>query len=281
MTLQTRPLSDAIGVEVLGVDLAGDISENLFAEIRQAWLAHRVLLFRDQDIDHPTQTAFARRFGDIQVVRSATHLVGESQEVMHVSNRPVDGKPGILPDGEMMFHTDQCYYEIPSRMTMLFAIAIPSNGGNTLFLDTIKAYAALPEAMKARLAGLKGHNVYDYDGSPTLRADGHSADAPQFDHPIVIRHPETGAPCLYANRLMTDHIVGLDRAESDELLLELFERAENGDFIYEHVWRPGDLVLWDNLATMHARTDFDPAETRTLRRATVAGERPQAYEAQA
>jgi taurine dioxygenase len=279
MMLETRPLSDAIGAEILGVDLAGEIFEELFAEIRQAWVTHKVLLFRGQDIDHPTQTAFARRFGDIQVVRSATHLVGESQEVMHVSNRPVDGKPGILPDGEMMFHTDQCYYEVPSRLTMLFAIAIPSSGGNTLFLNTMAAYAALPAGTKDRLAGLMGHNIYDYDGSPTLRAAGHSDDAPQFDHPIVIRHPETGAPCLYANRLMTDHILGLEREESDALLLELFERAENEDFIYEHVWQPGDLILWDNLATMHARTDFDPAETRTLRRATVAGERPQPYEA--
>ncbi len=279
MMLETRPLSDAIGAEILGVDLAGEIFEELFAEIRQAWVAHKVLLFRGQDIDHPTQTAFARRFGDIQVVRSATHLVGESQEVMHVSNRPVDGKPGILPDGEMMFHTDQCYYEVPSRLTMLFAIAIPSSGGNTLFLNTMAAYAALPAGTKDRLAGLMGHNIYDYDGSPTLRAAGHSDDAPRFDHPIVIRHPETGAPCLYANRLMTDHILGLEREESDALLLELFERAENEDFIYEHVWQPGDLILWDNLATMHARTYFDPAETRTLRRATVAGERPQPYEA--
>ena len=281
MGFDVRPLSDAIGAEVLGVDLADDISAGTFGQIHDAWFAHKVLLFRDQAIDHEGQLRFAKLFGAPQVVRTATHLVGKEQEIMHVSNRPVNGKPGILPEGEMMFHTDQCYYERPSRLTMLYAIAIPSAGGNTLFLNTAMAYAALAPDIKTRIAGLSVTNVYDYDGNPTLRPEELSADAPQFDHPMVIRHPETGEACLYANRLMSDHIVDMEREESDQLLDTLFRHAEQDAFIYEHNWRVGDLILWDNLSTMHARTDFDPAETRTLRRSTVMGDRPLAYEARA
>lgn len=275
MSVTVTPLSEALGAEISGVD-AARASEAEFAAIRAAWHAHKVLLIRGQALDTAAQTAFARRFGEIQVVRSAAHILGEEQPVMHVSNRLVDGKPGVLPDGEMQFHTDQCYYEKPSRMTMLLALEIPKRGGNTLFLNAAAAFAALPEARRAELLRFHVKQVYDYDGAPTIKSQDIRADAPQFVHPLVIRHPETGAPVLYANRLMSERIVELDQAASDKLLAELFDHMEQRRFIYEHEWRVGDLVMWDNLAVMHARTDFDPAEARILRRCTVAGERPQA-----
>lgn len=276
MTLETRPLSPALGVEILGLDLARGVSDAEFAEIRALWARDKVVLLRGQTLDTAQQTAFARRFGEIQVVRSATHVVGERQDVMHVSNRPVDGKPGVLPDGEMQFHSDQCYYEKPSRMTMLLALEIPKRGGNTLFLNSVAAFAALPKKRQDELLRLHVKQVYDYDGAPTVKSGHIRADAPQFIHPLVIRHPDTGAPVLYANRLMSERIVELDSESSDRLLSELFDHMEQPRFIYEHVWRVGDLLMWDNLAVMHARTDFDPAEARILRRCTVSGERPMA-----
>jgi len=278
MSVSVTPLSAALGAEISGVDVA-QLDDSDFAEIRAAWHAHKVLLIRGQKLDTAAQTAFARRFGDIQVVRSAAHILGDDQPVMHVSNRLVDGKPGVLPDGEMQFHTDQCYYEKPSRMTMLFALEIPKQGGNTLFLNAAAAFAALPRARQAELMRFHVKQVYDYDGAPTIKSGDIREDAPHFVHPLVIRHPETGVPVLYANRLMSERIVELDRAESDRLLAELFGHMEQRRFIYEHTWRVGDLVMWDNLAVMHARTDFDPAEARILRRCTIAGDRPQPAQA--
>ena len=275
MTIDLVPLSPSVGAEIRGLDLARDLDAATFDQIRAAWAVHKVLLIRGQTIDADQQLRFARRFGEIQVVRSATHILGEQQAIMHVANREVAGKPGILPDGEMQFHTDQCYYERPSRLTMLYAMEIPKQGGNTLFLNAAAAFAALPATRQADLAKLQVHQVYDYDGSPTIKSGDVRADAPHFIHPLVIRHPETGAPVLYANRLMSERIVGLDGAESDRLLAELFDHMEQRRFIYEHVWRVGDLLFWDNLAVMHARTDFDPAEARILRRVTVAGARPE------
>jgi taurine dioxygenase len=270
--IEIRTLSPAVGAEIVA-DLNA-LADTAFAEIRNAWTEHKVLLFRNQTLDADQQLSFARRFGDVQPVRSATHIIGAEQAVMHVSNREVNGKPGILPDGEMQFHTDQCYYERPSRMTMLYAMEIPSHGGNTLFLNAAAAYAALPAARKAEIARFTVKNVYDYDGSPTIKAIDVRDDAPHFVHPLVIRHPDTGVPVLYVNRLMSERIVELTRPESDHLLSELFTHSEQKRFIYEHVWRVGDLLLWDNLAVMHARTDFDPAEPRILRRVTVQGQRP-------
>ena len=130
--------------------------------------------------------------------------------------------------------------------------------------------------MKSRLQGLKALNVYDYDANSTMKLNESSPDAPRYAHPVVIRHPETGREVLYINRLMTDHIVGMDRAESDALLEDLFQVLEDSAHCYEHVWTPGDLVMWDNMCTLHARTWFDPSQSRVLRRTTVAGHAPEA-----
>ena len=135
------------------------------------------------------------------------------------------------------------------------------------------AYDALSPDMKARLEGLRAMNVYDYDGNPTRRGTV-PAHAPRFAHPIVRTHPAHGRRALYLNRLMTEHIVGMDRAASDALLETLFDHQENPAWVYEHRWRVGDLVMWDNRSSVHARTDFAATERRLLRRSVVLGEVP-------
>ncbi len=272
MSLQIKPLSEAVAAEISGVELAKITAEE-FSRVHTAWVAHKVLLFRNQDLDQAGQLRFAAFFGEVQQVRSAEAIRGDA--VMHVSNRPVEGKPGVLPDGEMQFHTDQCYYERPSRLTMLYAMKIPRVGGNTLFLNAAAAFAALPLKTQMEIGRYSVRNIYDYDGAPTVKTGDIREDAPHFDHPLVIRHPDSGQPVLYINRLMSERILELDRAKSDTLLAQLFDHMEQRKFIYEHVWHVGDVVLWDNFAVMHARTDFDPAEQRTLRRVTVQGTRPQ------
>lgn len=276
MAISIQRMSDAIGARVTGVDLRGGLDDATMKEIHQAWLENFVIVIPGQDLSGDDQIAFTEWFGPRQEVRTVKVVDEGPQNFMYVANKKVDGMDGVLPDGEMQFHTDQCYYETPSRATILFALEIPAEGGNTKFANAYRAYESLDDAMKSRLKGLTALNVYDYDANATVKVNESSPDAPRYVHPVVIRHPETGREVLYVNRLMTDHIVGMDRAESDALLEDLFQVLEEPAYCYEHVWTPGDLVMWDNLCTLHARTWFDPSMTRVLRRTTVAGQAPEA-----
>ena len=270
MAVSVTALSDVIGARITGVDLRGTLDEDLMQEIHAIWLKNLVVIISGQQLDGQQQITFTEWFGPRQEVRTIRQ-VEHTQDYMYVANRTVDGMKGVLPDGEMQFHTDQCYYETPSRATILLAIEVPPEGGNTKFANACLAYDSLPASTRERLHGLKALHVYDYAANATVKSRESSPDAPRWAHPVVILHPETGRRVLYVNRLMTDHIVGMERTESDELLEELFEALENPAICYEHVWSPGDLVIWDNLSTLHARTWFDPAYSRVLRRTSVAG----------
>jgi len=274
-----RPLAPAIGAEIEGLDLRQELDEAAFQEVRAAWHERGILLFRGQSLDEDEELRFASRFGPIAPLVTR-HDVKFKPGVMLVSNIRENGKEiGVLPDGEMYFHSDQCYAEKPLAATLLFAIEIPKIGGNTLFSNQYAAYETLPEEVKRRIAGLKAMNVYDYGSNATirkgsLRAQAERGEVPCFAHPIVRTHPETGRKALFLNRLMTDYVVGMDPAESDALLGYLFEHQEDRRFVYEHRWRVGDLMMWDNRCTLHARTDFPTTERRLLRRVIVQGDKP-------
>lgn len=159
--------------------------------------------------------------------------------------------------------------------TMLYAIEIPSAGGNTLFANGYKAYAALPAEVIDRIEGRKAVQVYDYGGGVLDRRFMVKPEEGKCHaHPVARTHPATGRRSLYVNRLMTHHIEGLATDESERILDRMFRTLERPEFIYEHRWRVGDLVLWDNRCTLHARRDFDPSERRWLRRVTIRGEIP-------
>ena len=276
MSISIQRMSDAIGARLTGIDLRSGIDDAVMKEVHQAWLENFVIVIPGQDLSGDDQIAFTEWFGPRQEVRTVKVVDEGPQNFMYVANKKFDGMEGVRPEGEMQSHTDRCYYETPSRATILFAIEIPAEGGNTKFANAYRAYESLDDAMKSRLQGLKALNVYDYDANSTIKRYESSPDAPRYAHPVVIRHPETGREVLYINRLMSDHIVGMDRAESDALLEELFQVLEDPAHCYEHVWTPGDLVMWDNLCTLHARTWFDPSQSRVLRRTTVAGKAPDA-----
>lgn len=272
--LRFKPVSPAIGVEVSGIDLAEPLDDAAFERIRQAWYEGLILLFRGQRLDEAQQVAFASRFGALAGVLNKHTGSGSLPGVMYISNVVENGRLiGALPDGEMYFHSDQCYVEKPAMATMLYAMEIPSKGGNTLFANMYKAYDTLSAELKQKLDGRKAVNVYDYAGSATTRGTA-AADAPRYAHPVFRTHPATGRKALYVNRLMTESIEGLPKEESDAILARLFDHAEQAAFVYEHVWTPGDLILWDNRCTLHARTDFDASERRKLRRVVVLGEKP-------
>lgn len=274
--LTLSPLGQRIGMEVRGIDLSRPLGEAGFSEISRALFEHCIILFRGQSLSEEDQVGFASRLGELgRVLHNHRGASNHHPGVMFISNIRENGELiGALPDGEMHFHSDQCYMECPTAISMLYAMEIPSKGGNTLFANMYEAYDALPAGVKAKLEGRRALNVYDYDNSPNLRA-AVKADAPRFAHPVVRTHPITGRRALYVNRLMTESIVDMPRVESDALLAMLFDHAENPAWIYEHVWRPGDLLAWDNRCSMHARTDFDAAERRLMRRCVVLGEIPQ------
>jgi taurine dioxygenase len=274
-TVNAVPLSPAIGAEIIGVDLRAPLNDAQFGQILDAWHRSCVLLFRNQHLDMADQLRFAERFGELsKVINNHSHNSGHPS-VMLVSNIRKDGKLiGGLPDGEMYFHSDQCYVEQPIKGTTLYAIELPRQGGNTLFANMYLAYEALPAEAQQRIAGLKAMNVYDYANNPTMRGATIREGVPHYAHPVVRTHPDTGRKALFVNRLMTDHILDMPREESDELLAFLFDHQEQRRFVYEHVWSVGDLLLWDNRCSLHARTDFDPRERRLLRRVAIRGEKP-------
>lgn len=271
---QVRPLSPAIGAEIMGIDLSRRLDDALFAQILNAWHQHLILLFRDQELNEEDQVQFAERFGPLARIHTA-QFASRHPAVMLISNIREDGKPiGALPDGEMQFHSDQCYQEKPAAGSMLYAIEVPSEGGDTLFANAYLAYETLSDAIKRRLEGKKALHAYDYDSAATKRGGELAGGAPSYVHPVVRTHPATGRKALYVNRLMTRRIEGLPAAESEELLEFLFNHQERPEFVYAHVWRPGDLLMWDNRCTLHARTDFSAGERRLLRRVTILGEAP-------
>jgi taurine dioxygenase len=271
---EIRTLAPGIGAEIVGLDISKPMSDAAFATVQQAWYDHNVLLFRGA-ITEEQEVAFAGRFGPLaQRINKVPGIVQKHPSVMLVSNVRENGQLiGALPDGEMFFHSDQCYVEQPSMATVLHAIEIPSAGGDTLFANTYLAYETLPDDVKAKIAGRKALNVYDYENAATT--GGTISDtAPRYAHPIVRTHPATGRKALFINRLMTREIVDMPRDESDALLKFLFDHQEQPQFVYAHVWTPGDTLLWDNRCTLHARTDFSAAERRLLRRVAILGEKP-------
>ena len=269
------PLSSALGAEIRGVNASRPIDDASFARIRDAWHQHLVILLREQDLDEDQQVRFAERFGPLSPIHTDHHSP-TNKAVMYIGNRQKDGKlVGALPLGEMQFHSDQCYKERPAMGTMLYAIEIPAEGGNTLFANAYKAYDALPTEVRERVTGRNAVQVYDYGGGVLDRK--HMVEPQEglaYAHPVARTHPATGRKALYVNRLMTHSIEGLPREESERLLGIMFATIERPEFIYEHRWRVGDLLLWDNRCTLHARRDFPATHLRKLRRVAVKGERP-------
>ena len=269
-----RPLSPALGAEIVGVDLSQKLDDGTARQILAAWHAHLVLLFRNQDLSEEDEVRFAETFGEPARIHTK-QFVRTHPAVMLISNIREDGKLiGALPDGEMHFHTDQCHQERPAKASMLYSIEVPSQGGNTLFANGYKAYETLPDDIKRRIEGRRALNAYDYDRAATKRGTELAEGVPHYAHPVVRTHPDTGRKALYVNRLMTIRIEGLPADESEELLSFLFDHQERREFVYEHVWHTRELLMWDNRCTLHARTDFSADERRLMRRVTILGEKP-------
>jgi taurine dioxygenase len=274
-----QPLSDALGAEILGVDLAQPLDDATFAEILAAWHRDGLILLRNQTFNGDQQVEFGGRFGAVAPwSRFADKQNGEHPYLMLVTNIKKDGKfVGSLPEGEIEFHSDGIYIEVPSKATMLYAVAIPSTGGDTAFANMYKAYETLPDDLKRQLAGKRALHAFTYNSQKADENDTKKTaeDVASYAHPEFRTHPDTGRKALYVNRLMTQEIVGMPADESRRILNFLFDHIERPEFVYEHKWQIGDVLLWDNRCLVHARRDFPVEELRLMRRLTIAGERPE------
>jgi taurine dioxygenase len=275
MALEIIPLSPHIGAEIRGVDLTHPLDEATRKAVYVAWLDHLVIVFRGQKLDQQQLLDATRNFGKIaELVRPAELRPSGFEKmldgIMLISNIREDGKPiGLLPDGEMWFHHDMLHVDLPHKGTCLYSVEIPSTGGNTLFANCYRAYETLPHELRDPLEGKRAFNSYNL--GEQKRGDGKGAHLKMASHPVFRTHDETGRKAVNVNRLMTDHIEGMPREESDRLLKAVCDHSENPEWIYEHVWRVNDLVLWDNRCSMHARTDFPETERRLMLRTTLEG----------
>ena len=278
-TLEVIPTGAALGATVNGVNLR-DLSEATFARILQAWHQHSVLLFRGQTLTDQDLIAFSRRLGDLDwapVQETGRRFVEGLPEIYIVSNVKVNGEPiGSLGDGEAVWHTDMSYLDLPPKASMLYALEIPPAGGNTSFCTMYGIYEALPPTLKDRIAGLKIKHDGTYNSGGYLRQGVTPTDDPRQSpgavHPLVCTHPANGRRMLYLGRRRNAYLAGLELAESEALLNELWSIVDRREFSWEHVWRVGDLVLWDNRCTMHRRDAFDPDSRRIMHRTQVKGD---------
>ena len=270
------PLTKHIGAEIRGIDLREKPSPETVQAIYQAWLDHLVLIFPDQRLSQEDLIRATGFFGEISALSRPPKYFPKGYSkllpgIMMISNIRENGEPiGALPDGEMMFHHDMIHAEIPSKATLLYSVEIPSTGGNTLFASGYAAYDGLDPAIRNRLEGKKALHHYNY-GS-TIRGDNRGTEAfAERMHPVFRTHEDTGRKAIYVNRLMTVKVLDIPEDESERLLYAVYDHAEKREFVYDHVWRVVDLLLWDNRCSSHARTDFPSTERRLMLRTTVQG----------
>jgi taurine dioxygenase len=280
-SLQIRPLSASLAAECVGVDLA-NLQDSQWEQMLSAYHRYSLLVVRDQSLPKRDQIAFSQRFGPLELPIRKDYLGKDFPELHVVSNVGADGKPndtkGLENPGNFFWHTDASYMKEPASTTLLYAITIPPAGGDTNFANMHAAYEALTPAMKARVAPLRAIHSWEqsrFNSGSRLASEEEKQKAPPVSHPLVRTHPDTGRKALYLGN-HTSHIEGMEVEAGRALLRELLEHSTQSTFVYRHVWRAGDIVVWDNRSLLHkASDDFDMnACARVLHRTVVRGSVP-------
>ncbi|HEY2813697.1 MAG TPA: TauD/TfdA family dioxygenase [Acidimicrobiales bacterium] len=269
-TLRFEPLSPTIGAEVSGIDIGGNVSDEVIAGLRQGLLDHKVLFFREQHITTEEHLAFARRFGDLEV-HPVTPLDQQHHEVLMI--RHDENRRGV----ENTWHSDVTWRPEPSLGSILRARSVPPVGGDTLFADMYAAYEGLPESVRDEIDGLSaihdftrvfGRSVSDERKQEMMRR------YPSVEHPVVRTHPETGRQGIYVNAAFTVAIKGVSDSDSARLLALLYRQASIPEYQCRFKWRADSLAFWDNRSTQHyAVSDYFP-HVREMERVTIVGDRP-------
>ena len=296
--INVKRLGEKLGAEISGVDLCRRLSDETFAALAKALFEHQVVVFRGQNLDPEQQVAFTRRFGELEHhVRRESCLAG-FPEILVVSN--VLDERGIAigaQDAGRFWHSDLSYKREPSLLSALYALEVPAQDGrvlgDTAFASATAAFEALPQALQERLQGLRNVHSYSFYRTKNARAqqaesaaggravqehvptDEQLKSVPDVEMPLVRTHPVTRRKALFANEAHTSHIVGLPKAEGEQLLAQLYRHLVRPEFTYAHRWQPADLLMWDNCAVQHKATfDYDLPLRRLMHRTTVRGSAP-------
>ena len=267
----------------MGVNLSHAITPDTFAKIETAFNEHSVIVFRDQSITPDQQLAFSDRFGALEINAFNKYALPDHPGVLMVSNIKENGADIGFADAGSHWHSDMSYTAHPPRCTILYAIEVPTqNGaptGDTLFASTAAAYDTLPDAMKARLAGLTAVHRFAAKErgvkAPLKLTQAQIDKHPDVRHPVVRTHPNTGRKCLYVREGECVSIDAMEDAEALELIKQLSDLCVEERFIYRHKWRVGDVLMWDNCAVQHiALRDYEWPQRRMMHRTTVGGAIP-------
>lgn len=274
--VRIRPLPAPLGAEVDCGDLL-KIDAETKGDIHQAWLDHLVLIFHGQTLSKDDLLEVTRIFGEPEVAAVAPKD-GVFQDVAIISNVLEHGKPiGALGAGELRWHSDHSFNEVPLSAAMLYALEVPPQGGDTFFSNMYLAFETLPADLKARVANLTIKNDGSLNSAGIPRTDAAVTDLLTYEgpsHPIIRTHAETGYNTLYLGRRPNAYVNGLSIEESEDLLNKLWAHATQPQFAFSHKWRIGDLVVWDNRCVMHRRDSFDANARRVMQRTQCSGDRP-------
>ncbi len=295
-TLDVIPTGAALGAEIRGLDLSQPVPEDVKEALRKAWADHMVLLFRGQHIDDEQLLATSRIFGppheaaarkyylDVGAKVDNAHTLSRHPSVSIIANVDEHGNPVRENSGlgslEVVWHSDNSYVEVPPAGSMLYSLEVPVNGGgDTSFNNQYLAYEELPEEIKRTIEGK--YQVHDATRNsagvlrPGVKLPTRPEEVPGPKHPLVRVHPVTGRRALYLGRRRvwpSNYIIGLPNDESEALLDKLWAHATQPKYAWTHIWRVGEVVLWDNRCCMHYRTEIDPTQRRIMHRTTIKGE---------
>ncbi|MBT7880399.1 MAG: TauD/TfdA family dioxygenase [Gammaproteobacteria bacterium] len=268
-----------LGAKVSGLDLSKTLDEHTFSELYAAWLTHSVLVIPDQSLTESALVEFSKRLGQLEMPpASETRARGDGgasqPEIWTISNVKVDGVAiGGLGNLEADWHTDMSYLETPPVASILYAREIPEVGANTSFADMYAALDSMPADLRQRLSDIYVQHDSAYTSVGTLRDGatkvGDASKAVGAIHPAVLTHPETNRQALYMGRRLNASIQHMPMAQSENLLDEIWSFCTQRQFVYEHVWQVGDLVIWDNRCTIHRRDAFDSEQRRIMWRTQV------------
>jgi taurine dioxygenase len=279
---QVHRLDMALGAEIVDLDLSRPLDDETFAAVRRAFLeSNGLLVFRAQYITPEQHISFSRRFGPLMIHVLRQYLLPGHPEILRISNVVENGEPIGLGDAGRVWHSDLSYTSEPSLGSLLHALELPMEGGDTSFANMSAAYDALPADIRQRVEGKRAVHSYShsydrFSGSkwrPPL-TQNQKDEVREVVHPVVRTHPETGRKTLFVNEGFTSRILDLAEAESGELLELLFVHSTKPRFVYRHRWQDHDLVFWDNRCTIHLAHGCPPQLRRHMHRTTIKGDAP-------
>jgi taurine dioxygenase len=282
--MEINRLSDALGAEIRGIDVANLAAEEVVA-VKEAFHEHQVIVFRDQSLTPEQHISFSHHFGGHEIHISKKFLLKDRPEILVLSNRMENGEYIGVENAGDYWHSDLSYMDRPSLGSLLYALEVPPEGGDTEWANQYTAYETLPEETRKRIDGLKARHTFNRFRNPRVHIPDHAmkgakaryAEISPDDaiHPIARTHPVTGRKALYVSPRFTIGIEGLPDEEAQELLEELFEHMTQPEFIYHHRWRLGDLLFWDNRCLVHlACRGIPEGQIRHMHRTTVSGDVP-------